>query len=397
MPDSSNRPPKKVLILGGYGTFGSRIAQRLINEPDVHLIIAGRNHSEADLLARRLLTQCPQETLQATSVEGMQLDRESNEFESQLRALNPDLLIHCAGPFQGQDYKVARTCAALRCAYIDIAENASFVCNIDELDADARKSGAPIISGAGTLPALSSAVLAVLSDRFARIDSIAVHISPARQIHGAHASLRSGFESLGDDFTRIENGQPQNTYSGNYLQQVPFGHPVGTRWVCDYNAPDQRLIPQKITNLHSLQTTTGLQPAPLQFGLAACANIAHRQFPIQREALREKMAKAGHWLANHWPIRSANGGMMIELEGIFSDREGGNEIAGQGRWQILGLNGDSPWIPVAPAAALARKILKGEELPDGAMPCWQLVSLKEILQEVAPYSIVTSLEIGRAR
>ncbi|WP_288129578.1 saccharopine dehydrogenase NADP-binding domain-containing protein [Microbulbifer sp.] len=397
MPDSSNQqsdqPRKKVLILGGYGTFGSRIAHRLANEPGLHLIIAGRDRFKAELFASRLHDHPSQESLQRASAEGIQLDRNSADFANQINRLNVDLLIHCAGPFYGQDYGVAEACIAQACDYIDIAESAAFVCNIDSLDASAREAGTTVISGAGTLPALSSAVLAALTDQFSRIDGVSVHISPARQIRDAHATQRSGFDFLGDGFQRIENGQQQDTYSGNYLQRVPFGHPVGPRWVCDYEAPDQRLIPQHFPGLRSLQTTTGLQPAPLQFGLAACANIAHRQFPIQREALRKQMAKVGHWLADHWPMRSANGGMMMEIEGVLSDQESGRQGAGAVQWQILGLNGDGPWIPAAPAAALARKLLIGGKHSAGARPCWQQVSLNEILEELTPYSVVSMMEV----
>ena len=62
------------------------------------------------------------------------------------------------------------------------------------------------------------------------------------------------------------------------------------------------------------------------------------------------------------------------------------------QWQILGLNGDGPWIPAAPAAALARKFLSGNAIELGARPCWQLLSLDEILMELNNYSIVTAIE-----
>ena len=37
----------KVLVLGGYGTFGSRVVRLLADEPDLHLIIAGRSYGKA--------------------------------------------------------------------------------------------------------------------------------------------------------------------------------------------------------------------------------------------------------------------------------------------------------------------------------------------------------------
>jgi KR domain. len=42
----------KVLILGGYGTFGGRLAQLLADESSATLIIAGRSYEKAAVSAR---------------------------------------------------------------------------------------------------------------------------------------------------------------------------------------------------------------------------------------------------------------------------------------------------------------------------------------------------------
>jgi hypothetical protein len=47
--------PLKVLILGGYGTFGGRLAQLLADEAELTLIIAGRSRDKAQAFVRR----CP--------------------------------------------------------------------------------------------------------------------------------------------------------------------------------------------------------------------------------------------------------------------------------------------------------------------------------------------------
>ena len=46
----------KVLILGGYGTFGGRLVQLLADEPAVTLLVAGRNRQKAATLCARLGT-----------------------------------------------------------------------------------------------------------------------------------------------------------------------------------------------------------------------------------------------------------------------------------------------------------------------------------------------------
>ncbi len=44
----------KILILGGYGTFGARLAQLLDDDPRLTLIIAGRSRAKAEDFCGRL-------------------------------------------------------------------------------------------------------------------------------------------------------------------------------------------------------------------------------------------------------------------------------------------------------------------------------------------------------
>ena len=377
---------KRVLILGGYGTFGARIAELLASERNVQLILAGHDRFKADLLASRLQKTFPQNLF-----EGLRLDRDAINLTEQLTALNLDLLIHCAGPFQSQDFHVAQACIKSHTAYIDIADAGAFVSDITTLDTAARNANTPIISGASTLPALSSSVLETLATPFIQIDSIEINIAPAHRISRGLATVRSGFEALGKDFSITRNGTQVNTFTGDELRKVEIGHPVGQRWVCNFDVPDLRLIPGRMPDVQNLRFGTGLQPRPLQAGLALCARLARIRLPDAIPPLLPFFARAGHWLAARWPGGSQHGGMSVEIRGKTS--EYADAVAD---WQILGLNGDGPWIPAAPAAAMAKKILRKEYTEGGATACWQLLSLEEILAELTPYAVVTRFEPPRA-
>jgi len=71
----------KVLILGGYGTFGGRLAQLLADEPRLHLVIAGRSRAKAEEFCKSL----------GGTVETSPLafDREG-DVEAQLAAAQPE-------------------------------------------------------------------------------------------------------------------------------------------------------------------------------------------------------------------------------------------------------------------------------------------------------------------
>lgn len=72
--------PLKIIILGGYGNFGARIAKRLSGYPMIELVIAGRNLAQAQLQAAQLKN--------ATAT---QLNIYANNLSASLRALNIDL------------------------------------------------------------------------------------------------------------------------------------------------------------------------------------------------------------------------------------------------------------------------------------------------------------------
>jgi saccharopine dehydrogenase-like NADP-dependent oxidoreductase len=133
----------RILVIGGYGNFGARICRRLASHSDAEVVATERR-------ARAL----------AQGVRYARLDLDAESFAADLRALQPELVIHCAGPFQGQDYRVARAAAAAGAHYLDLADGREFVTQFARaVDPAMRAAGCLAVSGASTLPALSAAVL----------------------------------------------------------------------------------------------------------------------------------------------------------------------------------------------------------------------------------------------
>ncbi|MCO1334951.1 saccharopine dehydrogenase NADP-binding domain-containing protein [Microbulbifer sp. OS29] len=369
-----NNLNKRVLILGGYGNFGARIAQMLKSEPNIQLIIAGHN--------KRLADRCAEELGGLT--EGLRLERDSINLASQLKALHLDLLIHCAGPFQREsDYRVAKACIESRTPYIDISDARRFVCDFHRLSPAAEAAGIAMVSGASSLPGLSSAALVEIQRELPVIHSVEAAIAPAHKIERGLATVRSGFESLGESFPQLREGRWRESFSGNHLRSITLAHPVGKRWLCDFEVPDLELCPRHLPDLTSASFATGTEPLTLQAGLSLCAHLSRLQLP----ATSSRLARIAHKFSARWPGGSPHGGMIVRATG---ENVEGKKAARQ--WQILGLDGDGVWIPPAPAVAMARKFLRGEIQESGARACWQLLSLDEILLELKDYSIITAIE-----
>src|SRR5688572_27719824 len=91
-----------VLILGGYGNFGKRIALGLA-QYNIPLIIAGRSQDKAEALAAQLRREG------SSDIRAVAMDAESN-LETHLQALKPAVVVNTCGPFQNKDYRIAEAC-----------------------------------------------------------------------------------------------------------------------------------------------------------------------------------------------------------------------------------------------------------------------------------------------
>src|SRR5262249_20067303 len=160
---------------GGAGFFGQRIAAALSRNASIRVLIAGRRRDNTLRAAR---------ALGLDDTHAVTLDAAGRDLANIISQLGVHTLIHTAGPFQGQDYAVADAAIAVGCHYIDLADGREFVAGISQLDARARSRGVSVISGASSLPALSSAVVDRYQADFEHLDSIRIGISSGGRAPG---------------------------------------------------------------------------------------------------------------------------------------------------------------------------------------------------------------------
>ena len=170
IPYNHNIKMSKVLILGGYGNFGKRIT-RLLARQNIPVIISGRDATKARILAQ---------TLPGGLAEIAIFDIKQ-ALSAQLKALAPTVVINTCGPFQTSDYAAAETCIKHGAHYIDLADGRDFVTNIHALDGKAKRNNVAVISGASTVPGLTSAVIEHLRPHFSAIDSLDFGIAPGQK------------------------------------------------------------------------------------------------------------------------------------------------------------------------------------------------------------------------
>ena len=115
------RRPLRILLIGSTGVFGARIAERLAGLGGLELVLAARSADRLRALQARLAPK-----MHAMPPACLPIDRTTLGVET-LMALEADLVIDAAGPFQGAAPIVARAAIAAGVNYLDIADARDFV------------------------------------------------------------------------------------------------------------------------------------------------------------------------------------------------------------------------------------------------------------------------------
>jgi saccharopine dehydrogenase-like NADP-dependent oxidoreductase len=369
-----------VLVLGGYGFFGARIAAALARDGAVRVLIGGRDRDKAAAAAR---------TLGLPPATAVRLDAHEPTLTEQLRKLGVDVLVHTAGPFQAQAYGVAQAAVAVRCHYIDLADARGFVSGIERLDAEARLSGVAVISGASSLPCLSSAVVDRYAVRFRALEAIRIGIGSGARAPGL-ATVRGIFGYVGRPFTRLENGAWVTTHGWMDLKRHRFPPPVGKRWMGSCDVPDLQIFPVRYPSVRTVTFHAGFASDVGHLVVWALAGLVRLGVLESAAACAAPLNRLARLME---PIVSDTGAMFVVLEGTGVD---GAPLALT--WSLVAARNHGPFIPCGAAIALVRKLASGQRLPSGARACVGLVSVDEYLAPLRDLDVreVRPSEDGRA-
>lgn len=367
---------KKILILGASGNFGSKIAKGLANS-NIPIIIAGRKEQALIDLKNKI-----QQLNANASIEIVTFDIKK-ELLQQLAILKPSVVINTCGPFQSADYSVASCCIGLGVHYIDLADGREFVTGIhDALDNAAKENNCLVISGASTVPCLSSAVLEYYKNEFASIESLIFGIAPGQKTDRGLATTKAILSYTGKQLKPIP-GSSKKMYGWQdlYRQAYPV---LGKRWMANCDVPDLDLLP-KYYGIQHIQFSAGIESSCLHLGLWILSWIVRFGLPINLEKHAEILLKASHLFDF---LGSGDGGMHMIFFG--KDNNGNQKTI---KWFIIAKDGCGTHIPTIPAIILSKKIIQGKITHTGAVPCVNLVTLEEYLAELSNYNINVYSEV----
>ena len=370
---SIDSTPLRTLILGGYGFFGARIARVLVRDAGLQVIVAGRSKERASTLATELQQDAAQ-PVAATAI-----DVGDPDFSARLAALGPGLVIHASGPFQGQDHRVALACIAAGAHYVDLADATDFVTQIGALDAAARERDVLVVSGASSVPGLSSAVIARYRSEFSTIESIDIGITPGNRTARGLATVQAVLSYCGKPFDCWIDGAWRTVHGWQGLKWHAYPPPVGRRLLGYCDVPDRVLYPRTLSGVRTVEFRAGFELTFLQLGMWCFAWL--RRGGIVADWARH--AAALKRLSEHtmaWG--SSAGAMHVEITGRRRDG-----TPHRVKWYIVAPDGDGPQIPCTAAVVIARKLARGEMPRRGAMPCLELFSVDEFMAALEGFNV----------
>lgn len=362
--------PRRVLLIGATGTFGSRLAGLLASLRDVELVLAARSAPALDSLRDRLAADA-----RSTVTTRILCRQKPGDLG------RPWLVIDAAGPFQGGDYTLALAAVGAGAHYIDLADGRDFVAGFEAtVGAAADATGVLAVTGASSTPALSQAALARLVEGWTRIDDVLVAISPGARAPRGLAVMQSILSYAGRPLRVFRGGAWTTAHGWSCLRRLDMPG-LGRRFASICDTPDLDLLPARFPVRREALFLAGLELPVMHLGLVLLSlPVRLGLVPTLRPMARPLRAVADR-LAGFGTDR---GGMIVEARG--RDAEG---RACRARWALWAEANAGPTVPTAAAAALARALLAGTVCESGARPCLGLVSLDAILAELTHLPIRT--------
>ncbi|WP_428630851.1 DUF4166 domain-containing protein [Sphingopyxis sp.] len=342
----------KILILGGYGVFGGRLAELLSDLADIELFICGRDLPRATAFCAAYYGQ--------PLVHPVALDRRA--IAEGLDRFHPDLVVDASGPFQdyGDDrYQVIEACIAAGVDYLDFADAADFVFGVDRFDAAAKAAGVFVLSGVSSFPALTAAVLRDMAKTM-DIRTVEGGIAPS-PFAGIGLNVMRAVVGYAGAPVKLRRGGKDGFGIGlaeslRFTVAVPGRLPLRNIHFSLVDVPDLQVLPPAYPGMTDIWMGAG--PVP---------EILHRILNLlakARAALRlpslEPFSRLFYWVLNRMKFGEHRGGMFLRVRGVAGDKDV------ERSWHLLAEGNDGPYIPSMAIEAIVRKWLAGTRPETGA-------------------------------
>lgn len=357
----------KLLIVGGYGTFGGRIVELLEQEPRLTLVVAGRSLAKAD-------AYCKGRGRAMARLLPAVFDRDG-DVRPQLAAARPDIVVDASGPFQTygeRPYRLIEACVSERIHYLDLADGSEFVDGVPAFDTPAKEAGVFVLSGVSSFPVLTAAVVRRLSRDMTTVRRIRGGIAPSPFAGVGENVIRAIASYAGQGVRLPRDGKPAEgrpfTEQMRYTIAPPGRVPVRSTLFSLVDVPDLRALAALWPGAETIWMGAGPVPEVLHRALIALAWLVRAGLIGSLTPLAPLM----HWATNRLAWGEHRGGMFVEVEG--PDPAGRSTTRS---WHLLAEGDDGPLIPSMAVEAVMRRMLEGRTPAPGARAATRDVELED--------------------
>lgn len=342
----------KILILGGYGVFGGRLAELLADMSSLEILVCGRSRARAEAFCTAWRGQA--------QLRPLMLDR--RDIADALRIHKPDLVVDASGPFQTYGsacYGVITACIDAGIDYLDFADAADFVFGVSQFDERAKAAGVFVLSGVSSFPVLTAAVLREM-ERTMDILAVEGGIAPSPYAGIGLNVMRAVVGYAGAPVKLWRHGGPSHgvglAESRRFTVAVPGRLPLRNIHFSLVDVPDLQVIPPEHPSMTDIWMGAGPVPEFLHRMLNLLAK-ARARFGLPSFA---PLSPLFHAVLNRMRFGEHRGGMFVRAQGRAAGRP--MEMS----WHLLAEGDDGPYIPSMAIEAIVRKMLSGERPLPGA-------------------------------
>jgi saccharopine dehydrogenase (NAD+, L-lysine forming) len=240
-----------ILIAGGYGVVGSRIAAELAPDYPDRVVVAGRSEEKANARAAEIGHGVRGRLLDVTVPSSIALALE-----------DVALIVSCIDqPERGLLHAAIER--GLR--YTDITPHLTQLGRsvaYEQIDAAARASGSLVLLGAGLVPGISSVMVRAVADTVGGADTIETALLLAAGDATGPASFDYFLRELTMPFDVYVNGADHPARAFSEPRIVDFPPPVGPRRAYLFPFSDQVLYPRTM-GARTVRSRLALDPPPL--------------------------------------------------------------------------------------------------------------------------------------
>lgn len=355
----------KVLIIGGTGVFGSRLAE-LLHRDGHEVTLAGRSAERAELAAP------------LDAMARLRLDRDGDL--TPILSVAVAVVVDASGPFQAMrasledPWRVPRFCIVHGLHYLDLSDDADFTAGIGALDEAARAAGCVVLSGVSSVPALSTAAVVGLREGIADLELVDIAILPGNRAPRGRSVVEAIMRQAGTPLKVWRGGDWVETRNWSEGRTIRLADDMIRRgWLL--RVPDTVLVPDW-SGARSVVFRAGMELSILNLGLVGLGLL--RRFRLIRRIRRWQVSGTLLFARLLERFGSDRGGMVVSVVGHAA----GSVL--HRRWTLIAEAGEGPYVPTVPARTLLRRF---DRCSPGARPCLAEFTLAEAEAAMADLEI----------